>query len=186
MYSNPLREGTWYACGLIRRLLKKLIPEDKLFIIYGQIMVSSLLALKYCAVLLCTKTISLLCSAEAHNFCSSLPWLVITEILENCNRHVKTGMNGIVWEWRYQKEQQQQKGCKNGMCWSHLDEQVFKILTCVYVQVVRRQRTWANEQILMTLGGRTRWTDWLLTVPKGYKKAYQKPAHGCQLKKSPK
>lgn len=110
MYSNPLREVTCNGYGLIRRLLKQVILEDNLFITYGQIMVSLLLALKYCAVLLCTESISLLWSAEGYNFCSSLPWLVITEILENCNRHIKTGVNEHVWEQRYQKEQQQQKG----------------------------------------------------------------------------
>lgn len=122
MYSNRLREITWNAYGLIRRLLKKLISEDNLFITCGQILVSLLLALQYCAVPLCTETVSLLCFAQGCNFCSFLPWSVIAEILENCNRHVKTSMNGAVWEWRYQKElQQQQKGYKNGMCSSHFN-----------------------------------------------------------------
>lgn len=73
-------------------------------LVYDQIMVSLLLALKYCAVLLCTETISLLWSAEGYNFCSSPQWLVTTEVLENCIRHIETGMNENVWEQRYQKD----------------------------------------------------------------------------------
>lgn len=66
---------------------------------------------------------------------------------------------------------------------------VFKVLACIYLQVVRRQRTWADEPILMALRGRTEWTvitEWLLGTPEGYKKAYPKSAPSCQSEKSPK